>query len=46
LVKPLGIHGLQPQIVMVGVSCLHSSLGMTLQLLSYLECGVPLLRLH
>jgi hypothetical protein len=46
LVKPLGIRDLQPQIVMVDVSYLHSSLGVTSRLLCYLEYGVLLLRLH
>jgi hypothetical protein len=44
LVKPLSTRGLQPQTVKVGASCLHSSLGATLQLLSFLVCDVPLLR--
>jgi hypothetical protein len=44
LVKPLSRHGLQPQIVKVGASCLHSSLSVTLQLLSFLGYNVPLLR--
>jgi hypothetical protein len=30
LVKPLGIHGLQPQTPRVGTSCLHNSLRMTM----------------
>jgi hypothetical protein len=46
LAKPLGICDLQPQTVMVNVSYLHNSLGMTLWLLGCLEHGVPLLQLH
>jgi hypothetical protein len=46
LAKPLSIHGLQPQTIKVSASCLHSSLGMTLRLLSCLEYDVPLLRPH
>jgi hypothetical protein len=37
LVKPLGIHDLQPQTVMVGASCLHSSLDVTSQFLVVLN---------
>jgi hypothetical protein len=37
LVKPLSIHGLQPQTVKVGTFCLHSSLGVTLRLLVVLN---------
>jgi hypothetical protein len=44
--KPLGTHGLQPQTIRVGVSCLHSSFDMTSWLLSCLEYDVPLLRPH
>jgi hypothetical protein len=44
LVKPLSIHGLQPQTVKVSASYLHSSLGATLQLLSFLGYNVSLLR--
>jgi hypothetical protein len=43
LVKPLGTHDLQPETVRVSTSCLHSSLGVTSQLLGYLEYGIPLL---
>jgi hypothetical protein len=46
LAKPLGIFDFQPQTIMVDTSCLHSTLGMTLQLLSYLEYDDPLLRPH
>jgi hypothetical protein len=46
LVKTLGIRGLQPQTIMVNVSYLHSSLGVTLRLLGCVEYGVLLLRLH
>jgi hypothetical protein len=46
LPKPLGIRDFQPQIVMVDVSYLHSSLGITWRLLGCLEYGVPLLWLH
>jgi hypothetical protein len=46
LAKPSSTHDLQPQTVKVGVSCLHSSLGVTLQLLSCLQYGVPLLWPH
>jgi hypothetical protein len=46
LVKPLGTHDLQPQTVRVSASYLHNSLDVTLQLLSYLEYGVPLLQPH
>jgi hypothetical protein len=46
LAKPLSTHDLQPQTVKVGISCLHSSLGVTLRLLCCHEYGVPLLRLH
>jgi hypothetical protein len=46
LLKPLGIRDFQPQTVMVDVSYLHSSLGMTSRLLGCLEYGVLLLRLH
>jgi hypothetical protein len=44
LVKPLDTHGLQPQTIKVGASCLHISLGVTLCLLSFLGYDVPLLR--
>jgi hypothetical protein len=44
LVKPLSTRGLPPQTVKVGASCLHSSLGITLRLLSFLRYDVPLLR--
>jgi hypothetical protein len=44
--KPLDTHDLQPQTIKVDVSCLHSSLGMTLQLLSCLEYDVSLLQPH
>jgi hypothetical protein len=44
LVKPLSTRGLQPQTVKVGVSYLHSSLGATLRLLSFLGYDVSLLR--
>jgi hypothetical protein len=44
LVKPLSIRDLQPQTVKVGASYLHSSLGITLLLLSFLGYDVPLLR--
>jgi hypothetical protein len=46
LVKPLGIHDLPPQTIMVDISYLHSSLGVTSWLFGCLEYGVPLLRLH
>jgi hypothetical protein len=46
LVKPLGICDLQPQTIMVDVSCLHSSLNVTSQLLGCFEYDVLLLRLH
>jgi hypothetical protein len=46
LMKPSSAHDLQPQTVKVGVSCLHSSLGVTLRLLSYLVYDVPLLWPH
>jgi hypothetical protein len=46
MAKHLSIHGLQPQTVKVGASCLHSSLGITLRLLSCLGYDVPLLRPH
>jgi hypothetical protein len=44
LAKPLSIRGLPPQTVKVSASCLHSSLGITLRLLSFLRYDVPLLR--
>jgi hypothetical protein len=46
LEKPLVIRDLQPQIVMVDVSYLHSSLGETSWLLGCLEYGVLLFQLH
>jgi hypothetical protein len=46
LVKPLSIRGLQPQTIKVSISCLHSSLGATLRLLSYLVYDIPLLQPH
>jgi hypothetical protein len=46
LVKPLSIRGLQPQTTRVGTSCLHSSLGVTWQLLSFLGYDISLLRPH
>jgi hypothetical protein len=46
LAKPLSTHDLYPQTVKIGISCLHSSLGMTLQLLSCLGYDVLLLRPH
>jgi hypothetical protein len=46
LAKPLGIHDLQLQTVMVDVSCLHSSLDITSRLLDCFEYDVLLLRLH
>jgi hypothetical protein len=44
LAKPLSTRGLKPQTVRVGASCLHSSLGVTLRLLSFLGYDVPFLR--
>jgi hypothetical protein len=44
LVKPLGTHDLRPQTIRVGATYLHSSLGVTSQLLGCLE--VPLLWPH
>jgi hypothetical protein len=44
LVKSLSICGHQSQTIKIGVFCLHSSLGATLWLLSYLGYDVPLLR--
>jgi hypothetical protein len=46
LVKPLGTHDLQPQTIKVGVSFLHNSLDVILQLLSCLDYDVPLLWPH
>jgi hypothetical protein len=46
LVKPSSTHDLQPQTIKVDVSYLHSSIGVTLWLLSCLEYNVPLLRPH
>jgi hypothetical protein len=46
LVKPLSTHDLYSQTIMVGISCLHSTLGVTLRLLSCLEYSIPLLRPH
>jgi hypothetical protein len=46
LAKPLGIRDLQPQTVMVNISYLHSSLGVTSWLLGCLEYDVLLLWLH
>jgi hypothetical protein len=43
-VKPLSTRGLQPQIVRVDASCLHSSLGAALRLLSFLGHDIPLLQ--
>jgi hypothetical protein len=43
LAKPLSTRGLQPQTVKVGASCLHSSFGTTLRLLSFLGYDVQLL---
>jgi hypothetical protein len=44
LVKLLSTHGLPPQTIRVGASCLHSSLGATLRLSNFLGYDVPLLR--
>jgi hypothetical protein len=44
LVKPSSTHDLQPQTIKVSASCLRSSLGVTLRLLSCLRYDVPLLR--
>jgi hypothetical protein len=44
LAKPLSTRDLQPQTIKVGTSCLQSSLGATLRLLSFLRYDVPLLR--
>jgi hypothetical protein len=44
LVKPLNTRGLQPQTVKVSAFCLHSSLGTTLRVLSFLRYDVSLLR--
>jgi hypothetical protein len=44
LMKPLSTCGLPPQTVKVSASCLHSSLGTTLRLLSFLGYDVPLLQ--
>jgi hypothetical protein len=46
LVKPLSPRGLQPQTIKVGASCLHSSLGATLRLLSFLGYDTLVLRPH
>jgi hypothetical protein len=46
LAKPIGIRDRQPQTIMVDISYLHSSLGVTLWLLGCLEYDVLLLRLH
>jgi hypothetical protein len=43
LAKPLSTRALQPQTVKVGAYCLHSSLGATLRLLSFLGYDVSLL---
>jgi hypothetical protein len=44
MAKYLSTRGLQPQTIKVGASGLHSSLGATLRLLSFLGYDVPLLR--
>jgi hypothetical protein len=43
LAKPSSTHDHQPQTINVDVSCLPSSLGVTLRLLSCLEYDIPLL---